>query len=61
MAHIMRYRFKDGLEEAVIATVMREVLTALDYIHRHSGIHRDVKVRPTRGWPRLCARSRVCV
>ncbi|KAI8474347.1 MAG: kinase-like domain-containing protein [Monoraphidium minutum] len=43
VAHIMRYRFKDGLDEAVIASVMREVLAALHYIHRHSGIHRDVK------------------
>jgi serine/threonine-protein kinase OSR1/STK39 len=26
-----------------IATIMRDVLSALAYVHRHSGIHRDVK------------------
>lgn len=45
MAHIMRYKYPDGLQEVVIAAVMKDVLTALDYIHKHSGIHRDVKVR----------------
>jgi len=41
--HIMKYAYPEGLDEASIATIMRDVLRALDYVHKQGGIHRDVK------------------
>ncbi|XP_060205314.1 uncharacterized protein LOC132633106 isoform X2 [Lycium barbarum] len=41
--HILKAAHPDGFEETVIATVLREVLKGLEYLHHHGFIHRDVK------------------
>lgn len=42
--HILKAAHPDGFEEVVIATVLREILKGLEYLHHHGHIHRDVKV-----------------
>ncbi|KAF8057272.1 OXSR1 [Scenedesmus sp. PABB004] len=41
--HIMKYQYPEGLDEVVIATIMKYVLLGLEYVHKNGGIHRDVK------------------
>jgi len=41
--NLMKYAYPDGFEELVIATILKQALQGLDYLHKSKLIHRDVK------------------
>ena len=45
LSSILATKYADGMEEALVATVSRDVLVGLAYLHSHGFSHRDLKAR----------------
>lgn len=41
--HLMKVAYPEGFDESAIGSVLKETLKALEYLHQHGHIHRDVK------------------